>query len=682
MPVCGIDLGGTNVRAGWHDESRGLVLAQEEDGDAALPAAVWFAGAGDVRVGASAAAAARSRHDEVITAVRAELLSDRPGDLGSRQLRYFHGRYESADAVASRVYSYAAERAAHRLGAPVRDVLISVPVSAGHRVSLLRRAATDAGLNVINSLPEPVAVAMHYGLVGENAEHVTAVCDLGATTLDVSVLRIRSRGVEILFSASEPVGGRTWDEVLAGDLLAQVASARRGPTARSGTVPDRSGLLAAAGALRVELTEAATATRRLSGPGYETQVRLDRERMEQLTAGLAERVVSSVQAAISTASAVSEHPPTLLLAGGAIRMPMVVRALRDSVRAEVRAADPEIAVVGGLVLASGFGALWVTRPGDAAAPDLRPPAPPRRDPDPPRRDPDPPAPPQPDLTAGRHVIGAGPAPPDPEPRTPGPSAAGQRPATHPGQPAAPAETLPPPQAVPQPAASTRHPAGAMPPFLPSGDGSEGQAPAGLTPRPVEHLSCMRRGRHLQVMWIWPDDSATARVQWRLDGDPPARHSSVRCSRRSYEHDGGFVIPIGLGGATITVEALVPGDGLDLRPPSSLRAEPLAPVVTYDLAVRRRARQWTVDLTFASEVDCELPPVQFVLGTGNYRPSSTRDGEVLREIESSRLTPGEPLTVTFRTPPRRGRCWLVCLLADPDASAVDLQPASLHRLRVQ
>lgn len=665
MAICGIDLGGTNLRVGCGEGSGELRLAQGEDGAHALPATVWFAGPGEAWVGAVAAAAARTHPDEVVTAVRAELLSERAGDLGSRQERYFHGKYESAEAVARRVYSYAAERAARCLGQPVRDVLIGVPVAAGRAGSRLRRAATDAGLNVVNSLAEPVAVAMHYGMVTEDSDNVVAVCDLGATTLHVSVLRIRSRGVEIVSSASTPVGGRTWDEVIAADLRAQVSGARRGRSGRSDDQADRFELLTAAEELKIALSEAPTASRLVRGAGFETEVRLDRERMEQLTADLVDRVVSSVQTAISSAGDLAvEHPRTVLLAGGAGGMPILERALTNGVRAEVRADDPEIAVVDGLVRAADFGALWVTLAADGAAPDLR--APPR--------------PVQAMPPAGSQEPSAGvsadhdeapePVLPDPDP------------------PASPVLVEEPPrrEVATPPAADPGYRPGAVP-ASPSGqdtafdDGREVQA-AELTPCPVGQLGSIRRGRSLQVTWIWPRDSATARVQWHFDGDPPGRSHSARCSRRSYEHDGGFVMPIGLGGATITVEALVPGEGFDVRPPSSLRVEPLAPVVTYDPDVRKGLRQWTVDVTFTSEVDCDLPPTVLVLGTGSYRPVSTRDGEILREIPASRLTPSEPLTETFQMRPRRGRCWLVCLLTDPDAATVDLQPAALHRLRVQ
>jgi hypothetical protein len=261
---------------------------------------------------------------------------------------------------------------------------------------------------------------------------------------------------------------------------------------------------------------------------------------------------------------------------------------------------------------------------------------------------------------------------------PGPTAP-----TEPGAPAALPEPARPRPSAAQPAADVRPGAGADQAYRRLVDGGDVIRQAErLTPQPVDQLSYLRRGRHVQLSWIWPDDSLAARVQWHCDGDPPGRVSSARCLRRVYEHDGGFEVAIGHGGATVTVEALVPGDELADRPPSALRLEALAPIVAYEPTVRRGFRQWTVTVTFSSEVDCTLPPTLLVLGTGSYRPTSTRDGAILHEFPAGHLRAREPLVVSFETSPLHRPCWLVCLPADPDESAADLQPVALHKLRVR
>jgi hypothetical protein len=99
-------------------------------------------------------------------------------------------------------------------------------------------------------------------------------------------------------------------------------------------------------------------------------------------------------------------------------------------------------------------------------------------------------------------------------------------------------------------------------------------------------------------------------------------------------------------------------------------------------VKKGRRKWIVTMTFAGEVDCSLPPVVVVLGTGSYMPASTRDGEVVHTVPPQAVAAGAPASVSFELAPQRGTRWLVCLPADADSDAgVDLRPASLHQLRV-
>ena len=201
-------------------------------------------------------------------------------------------------------------------------------------------------------------------------------------------------------------------------------------------------------------------------------------------------------------------------------------------------------------------------------------------------------------------------------------------------------------------------------------------------RPVEQLRALRRGDRLLLTWIWPDDSVEAQVRWWSEDDQPSLRGSARCSKRLFEHDGGFELPIGRARMTITVEALVYGDRLDGEPPSPLLVEPPRPVIRYDPSVRKGRRKWTVTVTFTGEIDCSLPPVLVVLGTGSYMPASTRDGEVVHTVPPQPVAAGSPASVSFELAPQQGTRWLVCLPTDADADAgVDLRPASLHRLRV-
>jgi hypothetical protein len=626
VTTAAVDLGGMSLRVGYLGAG-GVTLVPAADGSDAVPAAVWLAAPGDARAGELAAGGPAA---DVVTTVRADLRAD--PRAGARD-RYFHGRFESPVAVAGYLLADAARRAALASGSDVMSVVLGRPVTIDDTTPL-RRAAAAARLTVTGIIAEPVAVALHYGAVADGVDHVTVVADLGGTATDVTVLRIRGRVVTIEAAARQPAQAGA-------DLPARVTELVRQAIGEAG-----------------------------GGPGG--------------------------------------RPDTVLLAGGAGRRPDVADALAAQLCLHVRASQPEAAVVRGLALSSDFGLLYVTGlGGDPLSP---PPPPPSRvispataqpsgpagtapavDPQPRGADPEPAARPA-DVPAA-----------DPLPRaTAAADGADSGPPTHATvpvrarpRPAAPPPPPPPPRAH-QPTPAPAPPAPQAPPpaavrAADSGDAERapGDVPVGGTPgarqltgRPVERLTALRRGERVLLTWDWPNGTAEAQVRWRSDADHPGQHGSARCTRRRYNHEGGFEIPAGSDGVMITVEALGYGEQFDGAPPSALRVDPAPAAVTYDPDVQGW-RKWIATVTFASQVDCSLPSVFAVLGTGVYKPESTRDGTVVQVIPAQKLSAGQPATVTFELAPRRGICWLVCVPADDDTVApVDLRPASLHRLRVR
>lgn len=71
------------------------------------------------------------------------------------------------------------------------DVVLGLPASAGREAEArLRRAAQDAGLRVSRVIPEPVAVALHYGAIDEGVHRTVLVVDQAAAAADLTVLAI------------------------------------------------------------------------------------------------------------------------------------------------------------------------------------------------------------------------------------------------------------------------------------------------------------------------------------------------------------------------------------------------------------------------------------------------------------------------------------------------------------
>lgn len=76
-------------------------------------------------------------------------------------------------------------------GATDEEAVFGLPASADREAEArLRRAAEDTGLRVSRIVPEPVAVALHYGAIDEGVHRTVLVVDQTATAVDLTVLAI------------------------------------------------------------------------------------------------------------------------------------------------------------------------------------------------------------------------------------------------------------------------------------------------------------------------------------------------------------------------------------------------------------------------------------------------------------------------------------------------------------
>ncbi|MEU9717190.1 Hsp70 family protein [Streptomyces sp. NPDC047976] len=626
---------------------------------------------------------------------------------------------------------------------PDRTALVGLPVSGG-REDELRYAVERAGLDVARVVPEPVAVALHYGAVAEGVDHTVLVCDQGATTLDLSVLAITpDLTVHVVRALSLPLGGDAWDAAVAAEL--------------AGVLPEGSDPLRVARALRQELDGSDLATGSVEdAAGERRPLTLERTAFERAVAPLRERLLAAVAEQLATAEPAVD---TVLLAGGMSAAPGLragIEALPAARGLSVRCDRPGSAVVLGLLSLGDFGVLRVVsgsappsvragagyaRPGaghprtEAGYPgrDASRPRPDTRravaatDPEPragrPRaEDPEPGArqggaaagedagraagpgglrnafeaaapeePGQPYAGPGRaEAPRAEPPPAGPRPAEP---AYAEPPLTEPPytEPALtePAYTEPlytvPAEGGPAPTAAAPTEAAEPPSPGPGAATGSPDGPHALFAVPVDQLQVIRRGDHLLVLWAWPEGALSARVRWRREGGTGAAapgDGDVVCRRRVYEHDGGFDLAVGRGAATLTVEAWVPELREGCEGASSLLVPAAPAVVAYEPAVRRRLKGRVASVTFTSETGCDLPGVRIVHSLGRFRPTSTAEGTVLHEVPAQRLSAGTPMTVEFPLPATRGPSWLVCFPADADTeSGIDIRPTALHRLRV-
>jgi molecular chaperone DnaK len=207
-------------------------------------------------------------------------------------------------------------------------------------------AAEMSGLALLDLVNEPVAAALAFAehtptlsgelplpptVTGHRLEpqpHFVLVYDLGGYTFEASVLRISPGRVEMIASEHDAhLGGHDWDLRLA-DFLAEPFIRQQGRDPREAP-HDLDQLLQRAAQVKLALGVRGQTSLRLELRGQSEKTSLTREQFEGMTADLVERTVQIAENALRQAQLRWRDLRSVLLVGGATRMPMIRRRLTE-----------------------------------------------------------------------------------------------------------------------------------------------------------------------------------------------------------------------------------------------------------------------------------------------------------------------------------------------------------------
>jgi molecular chaperone DnaK len=346
MAVYGIDLGAAESRIAYVDDTGQPALSKNALGEETTPSVVYFESPENVVVGRDAKSLARLYPDLVVEMVIRQMGKD---------VHYsFHGQDYTPESVSALILRELARAAQEWTGEEVRDVVITVPAYFG----LLEREATHkagqiAGLNVLDILDEPVAAALNYQALGEDAGvRNILVYHLGRGTFDTAVIRVGRDDVDVICTdGDQHLGGADWDNAIRDFLL-------RGFTEENPQFEAASNeefmqeLAYSAEPLKVALSSTMTRRHMMRFGGWSARLELTREHFEELTSELRDRTMEITARTLATAQSMGvEWLDDVLLVGGMTRMPVIARMLRERFGFEPRLLpDPHMAVVKGAAL--------------------------------------------------------------------------------------------------------------------------------------------------------------------------------------------------------------------------------------------------------------------------------------------------------------------------------------------
>ncbi len=220
------------------------------------------------------------------------------------------------------------------LGEPVTEAIITVPA---YFDDSQRQATKDAGkiagLEVKRIINEPTAAALAYGLEN-NKDQKIVVFDLGGGTFDVSVLELGDGVFEVMSTNGDThLGGEDFDNLIVNFLVDEFKKESgidiKGDAAAMQRVKDE------AEKAKKELSSSTSTDINLpflsadaDGPKH-FEYTLTRAKLEELVAGLLDRLAEPVEKALKDAKLSTKDIDEIVMVGGMTRMPAVVEKVKS-----------------------------------------------------------------------------------------------------------------------------------------------------------------------------------------------------------------------------------------------------------------------------------------------------------------------------------------------------------------
>jgi molecular chaperone HscC len=312
--IVGIDLGTTHsLVAAWLDG--GPRLIPNALGGVLTPSCVGVDEDGSILVGEAARERLQTHPQQTASLFKRYMGSSRSVRLGDCDYRA-----EELSALVLRSLKADAEAF---LGEPVTRAIVTVPACFSDAQRKATRWAGElAGLKVERLLNEPTAAALAHARHDAGSQARFLVFDLGGGTFDVSILEMFEGVVEVRASAGDNMlGGEDFTR-----LIADLAFANGVPEAARDDPRFMQRLVASSERAKRELSAGGTATLDVRYEDRSTRIAVDAAAFEKLAQPLLNRLWRPIERAMRDARIRAADLDSVVLAGGATRMPMI-RAL-------------------------------------------------------------------------------------------------------------------------------------------------------------------------------------------------------------------------------------------------------------------------------------------------------------------------------------------------------------------
>jgi molecular chaperone HscC len=324
-PIIGIDLGTTNSAVA-HLTPDGPQLIPNALGGRLTPSVVGVDEAGTLLVGAAA------REFQVVCPERSAALFKR--HMGTEHRFNLGSRSFAPEELSGLVLRSLRADAEAYFGRPVTRAVVTCPAYFNDRQRKATLAAGRiAGLAVERILNEPTAAAIAYGFHEARQDKKLLVFDLGGGTFDVSVVELFEGTLEVRASAGETaLGGEDFTRTLAARVLDGLGTPFERAEVQTPLLVAR--LIQQCEIAKCRLSREDTAPVRVPDAKGDfadgsREVTVTREQLEGWVNPTLARVELPVRRALGDARLAREQIDEVILVGGATRMPVVIRRVRE-----------------------------------------------------------------------------------------------------------------------------------------------------------------------------------------------------------------------------------------------------------------------------------------------------------------------------------------------------------------
>ncbi len=240
-----------------------------------------------------------------------------------------------------------------------------------HTADTLREALERAGVSDATLVPESVATMRWLeGSRGKSSDGLTVIYDLGATSLDITLVATGSEARTIGSGAhSTDFGGSQFDHSITQYVLDTISNSTSFEF--DAYDPDTVGALvelrARCGEAKERLSSETATTLSIDLPGMHTEARLVRDEVEDLVRAPILGSIGLIRETLSTAGFADSDVTQVVLIGGSSGIPLVAELISSELRVPVvTGPSPDrISAIGGAILANEFAR---TAAADAPAP--------------------------------------------------------------------------------------------------------------------------------------------------------------------------------------------------------------------------------------------------------------------------------------------------------------------------